>query len=501
MASSGIRDQVAIIGMGCTRFGELWDKGVDDLLTDAATDAVASAGVPLGDIDAFWLGTMTSGVCGVTLSRPLKLDYKPVTRVENYCATGSEAFRNACYAVASGAYDTAMAIGVEKLKDTGYSGLTGIRAVGDGTDPGLSSPAAFSFLAPSYGHKYGVDRDQMKEVMSRIAFKNHQNGARNPRAQFQKEVSMETIAKAPLVAGDLGVFDCSGVSDGVGRRHHLPGRGRPPVLRQPALREGAGLRGRARPPGPIDPGYDYTTFEEVVRSAADAYAQAGITDPRAQLAMAEVHDCFTPTELVLMEDLGFAERGTAWKEVLAGTFDRDGELPVNPDGGLKSFGHPIGASGLRMLFECWLQLRGEAPPERQINTVGAGPDARAHAQPRGGTGRGRQLRGHRRHRARLMSGPEAADPGIDLLAESEDQAALRQLARDVATREVAPRAHQADEEGAVPPELRKALAAADLLAHHGGGALGRHGPGRRRGLHRAGGDRTGRRVRRPSAAS
>ena len=88
--------------------------------------------------------------------------------------------------------------------------------------------------------------------------------------------------------------------------------------------------------------------------------------------MVEVHDCFTPTELVLMEDLGFAERGTAWKEVLEGTFDRDGDLPINPDGGLKSFGHPIGASGLRMLFECWLQLRGEAPPERQINTVGPG---------------------------------------------------------------------------------------------------------------------------------
>ena len=150
MASSGIKDRVAIVGMGCTRFGELWDKGVDDLLIDAATEATASAGVAFDDIDAYWLGTMTSGFCGVTLSRPLKIDYRPVTRVENYCATGSEAFRNACYAVASGAYDTAMAIGVEKLKDTGYSGLTGIRPVGDGTDPGLSSPAAFSLrpLAP-----------------------------------------------------------------------------------------------------------------------------------------------------------------------------------------------------------------------------------------------------------------------------------------------------------------------------------------------------------------
>ena len=124
--------------------------------------------------------------------------------------------------------------------------------------------------------------------------------------------------------------------------------------------------------GPIDPDYDYTTFPEAVASASDAYAQAGIKDPRAELAMAEVHDCFTPTELVLMEDLGFCPRGTAWKEVLNGTFDLEGELAVNPDGGLKSFGHPVGASGLRMLFECWLQLRGEAPEDRRITTADRG---------------------------------------------------------------------------------------------------------------------------------
>src|SRR2546430_9212866 len=121
-------------------------------------------------------------------------------------------------------------------------------------------------------------------------------------------------------------------------------------------------------PGPMDPHYDYMTFPEVVASAVDAYAQAGIKGPRQALAMAEVHDCFTRTELVLMEDLGFAARGTAWKEVLAGTFDLDGELAVNPDGGVKSFGHPIGASGLRMMFEAWLQLRHQAPAERQITT-------------------------------------------------------------------------------------------------------------------------------------
>jgi acetyl-CoA C-acetyltransferase len=371
MPSKGIRDQVAIVGMGCTRFGELWDKGPEDLLIDAATEALASANLAVDDIDAFWLGTMGSGVSGVTLSKPLKIDYRPVTRVENFCATGSEAFRNACYAVASGAYDLAMAIGVEKLKDSGFSGLTGIRPVGDGTDPGLSSPAAFSFLAPAYGHKYGVDEQEMKEVMTRIAWKNHQNGAVNPRAQFQKEVSMETIANAALVAGQLGVFDCSGVSDGSAAaiicRTEDAARYCADPLYVKALSFVAGPAA-----GPIDPGYDYTSFPEVVRSAEDAYKQAGITDPRRELAMAEVHDCFTPTELVLMEDLGFAERGTAWKEVLAGTFDRDGELPVNPDGGLKSFGHPIGASGLRMLFECWLQLRHQAPPERQIATVTQG---------------------------------------------------------------------------------------------------------------------------------
>jgi acetyl-CoA C-acetyltransferase len=365
MASNGIRDRVTIVGMGCTPFGEHWGKGVDDLLVDAATEALGSAGVKLDDVDAFWLGTMGSGVSGLTLSRPMKIDYRPVSRLENMCATGSEAFRNACYAVASGAYDLVMAIGVEKLKDSGFSGLTGNAPPSDGTAPALTAPALFSLLAPAYCKKYGVDDAEMKEVLTRIAWKNHRNGALNPRAQFKKEVAKEVICNSPLVAGPLGIFDCSGVSDGSASAiicraedaHRYTDN--PLYVKALSFVSGPGA-------GPIDPEYDYTTFNEVVRSAADAYHQAGIEDPRAELAMAEVHDCFTPTELVLMEDLGFAPRGMAWKEVLAGTFDLDGELAVNPDGGLKSFGHPIGASGLRMLFEAWLQLRGEAGP-RQIS--------------------------------------------------------------------------------------------------------------------------------------
>jgi acetyl-CoA C-acetyltransferase len=363
MASNGIKDRVAIVGMGCTKFGEHWDKSADDLLVDAAYDAYASAGIDPKDVDAYWLGTVGQ-LSGLTLSVPLKLPYKPVTHVENYCATGSESLRQACYAVASGAYDVAMAIGVEKLKDSGYSGLTGSEPPSDGTNSTMTAPASFSLLAPAYFKKYGLDPTRGKEVLARIAWKNHRNGARNPKAQYQAEVAMEQILKSPKVADPLGIMDCSGVSDGSAAAIVVRAEDAPRYCREPiyikALSFVAGPGA-----GHMDTDYDFTTFREVVASAADAYRQAGIANPRDELSLAEVHDCFTPTELVLYEDLGFSARGTAWKDVLDGFFDLEGGLPVNPDGGLKSFGHPIGASGLRMMYECWLQLRGEAGP-RQI---------------------------------------------------------------------------------------------------------------------------------------
>jgi acetyl-CoA C-acetyltransferase len=356
--------------MGCTAFREHWSKSADDLLVDATTAAAGSAGIEMAAVDAFWLGTLSSGNSGLALSRPLKLQYKPVTRVENFCATGSESLRAACYAVASGAYDVAMAVGVEKLKDAGWSGLPAGSGPGDGTDEPLTPPAMFSLLAPAYAHAYGLSDAQIREVLTRIAWKNHQNGALNALAQFRSAVSKETIDNAPKVAGCLGLFDCSGVSDGAAAAVVVRAEDAHRYTSRPLFVKGLALA--AGPcSGPLDPGYGFTSFPEVQASAADAYAQAGVTSPRRQLALAEVHDCFTPTELILMEDLGFAERGMAWKEVLAGTFDRAGSLPVNTDGGLKAFGHPIGASGLRMLFECWLQLRGEAGA-RQITTIDEG---------------------------------------------------------------------------------------------------------------------------------
>jgi acetyl-CoA C-acetyltransferase len=369
MGSHGIKDQVAIVGAGCTRFGEHWDKGPDDLLIDASNEALASAGVTKHDIDAFWLGTAMSGNSGMVLSRPLQLDKKPVTRVENFCATGSEALRGAAYAVASGAYDIAMAIGVEKVKDSGYQGLVGAsKSPTDGTGRTLTAAAMFAMCAPAYGKKYGVDDAQMREVLAHISWKNHYNGARNPRAQFRKEVTTETICNSPIMAGDLRVFDCSGVADGSAAVIVVRAEDASKYTDKPVYVKGLSfVAGNAS--GNADPDYDYTYFPEIEAAGRDAYAQAGVTDPRHELAMAEVHDCFTPAELLIMEDLGFAERGSAWKEVLAGTFDLDGDLPVNPDGGLKSFGHPVGASGLRMLFEAWLQLRGEVPDERRIGTA------------------------------------------------------------------------------------------------------------------------------------
>jgi acetyl-CoA C-acetyltransferase len=371
MVARSICDRVAIVGMGCTSFGEHWNRSADDLLIDAVGAATGDASIALDDVDGFWLGTYMSGVSGLTLSRPLRIRDKPVTRVENMCVTGSDALRGACFAVASGAHDVAMAVGVEKLKDSGYSGLTRPTTPGDGTGGTLgttTAPANFSLLGPAYAKKYGVERSQLKDVFTRIAWKNHHNGARNARAQFRKEVSLETIASSPLVAGDLGVFDCSGVSDGSAAAIVVRAEDAYRYTDKPLFVKALSMVSGAAD-GNVDPHYDFTTFPEVAASAREAYRQAEISDPRSQLAMAEVHDCFTVTELVLMEDLGFSARGTAWKEVLAGAFDLDGDLPVNPDGGLKAFGHPVGASGLRMVYECWLQLRGEAPPERRITTA------------------------------------------------------------------------------------------------------------------------------------
>ncbi|MGI6548939.1 MAG: acetyl-CoA acetyltransferase [Syntrophomonadales bacterium] len=363
----GIKDQVAVIGMGCTKFGERWDCNLEDLMIEAIKECSADSGIELKDIDAFWFGTFSSSTIGaLPFSMGLKTQYKPVTRVENMCATGSDCFRNACYAVASGAYDVVMAIGAEKLKDCGYSGLETPMVHSDRTTPEPTAPARFALLAPAYANKFNLEMKHLKEVMGKIAWKNHYNGALNPKAQYRAEVPLEVILKSPMVAYPLGIYDCSGVADGAACAIICRAEDAHKYTKNPMYVKGMSI---AAGPGwgERHQGYDYTTAWETYHAAQAAYKEAGIRNPRQEISLAEVHDCFTITELVIYEDLLFSPRGEAWRDVESGFFELKGGLPVNPDGGLKSFGHPIGATGLRMLYECYLQFKGEAGPRQVEN--------------------------------------------------------------------------------------------------------------------------------------
>lgn len=366
--TESIKDRVAIIGMGCTKFGENWYKNGADMVIDAAYEAYADAGIEPRDLQAAWVGTAVSGMTGQAIAIPLQLDYLPVTRVENACATGTDAFRNACYAVAAGIYDIVLALGFEKLKDSGYSGLPGFNIAGDSTwtRPQAEAPAMFGLLATRYFARYGLAPEEGKRMLARISVKSHYNGARCPKAHFQREVTLEQVMSAPIIAWPLGLFDCCGVSDGAAAAIITRGdqartfRDDPVYVKALTITSGPWevLKGNR---------YDYTHVEENVRSAQKAYAEAGIKNPRQEISMAEVHDCFSITEAVTMEDLGFSPRGKVKEDIESGFFDLKGGLPVQPDGGLKCFGHPIGASGLRMLYEMYKQLQGKAQlPERQI---------------------------------------------------------------------------------------------------------------------------------------
>jgi acetyl-CoA C-acetyltransferase len=366
-----IKDKVAIVGMGCSKFGERWDKGVEDLIVEAAYEAFEDAGVGPKDIQAAWIGTVFSGLSAITMS-PLQLQYIPMTRVENMCATGSESLRAACYAVAAGVCDIALAMGVEKLKDSGTTGVKGPAIVGDNADgsagigPGYSAPASFAYLGTRYFAHYGISPDEGKRLLAKIAVKNHYNGSLNPKAHFQNLLTEEQVVKAPIIAWPLGLFDCCGVSDGaavaVVTRADMAKKFRADPIYVKGLQLCVGAR-----QGSMKQDYDFMHMEETTLASRRAYAEAGITNPRKEISCAEVHDCFTIHEMVVYEDLGFSPRGGAKEDINAGTFTLKGELPVNTDGGLKCFGHPLGASGLRMMYEMYKQLQGKAGPRQVKN--------------------------------------------------------------------------------------------------------------------------------------
>lgn len=364
--ATGIKDKVAILGMGCSKFGERWDAGTEALLAEAFGEALVDAGIERGQIDAAWFGSCIDSVnignSAIPASTALRLDGIAVTRVENMCATGTEALRGAAYAVASGAVDIALAIGAEKLKDTGYGGLPSPYkgTFNDLWLPLGSAPAGFAQLAAGYRARHDVAKDDLKRALAHVSWKSHQNGVHNPKAHLRKAITMEAILNAPLIAEPLGLYDCCGVSDGAAAA----------IVTTPEIARALGKRDLVTIKAvqlSISCGIESTTttwdgsyVRNTRKAAARAYAEAGVTDPRGQLSLIEVHDCFSITELVTMEDLGISADGQAVTDVLDGFYDSDGGLPCQIDGGLKCFGHPIGASGLRMAYENYLQLLGRA---------------------------------------------------------------------------------------------------------------------------------------------
>ena len=354
----GIRDRVAIVGMGCTKFGERWDASAADLMVEAAYEAYADAGIEPDEIQAAWLGTVSSFRTGQPLAEALKLDYIPITRVENACATATDALRNACYAVAAGIYDMVLAVGVEKLKDSGFSGLAIPEAPGADVAPPTPPPAQFAMAATRYFHQYDIPYEEGKRTLAQIASKNHHNGTLNPKAHFQREVDPDQVVNAPMIAWPLGLFDCCGVSDGAAAAIITTPEIAAGLRKDYVLVKALGLAVGAF--GVLRSDWDFTHFPETVRASQAAYQEAGITDPLAEVDLAMVHDCFTITELIIYEDLGFSPRGRAREDVASGKFTLEGDLPVNTDGGLKCFGHPVGASGIRMIYEVYKQLQGKA---------------------------------------------------------------------------------------------------------------------------------------------
>lgn len=375
--ADGIKDKVAILGMGCTKFGERWDCAAEDLIMESFAECIEDAGIDRKDIQAAYLGThideINVGKGGNPLGETLHLPYIPITRTENYCATATEALRAACYSVAAGAYDIVLAMGVEKLKDTGYGGLPGGAAFGTEMflrGSNATAPGLFAQLATAYAAKYDIPMEQIKDAIAHVSEKSHANGALNPKAHLRRAVSRDQVKNAPMVAYPLGLFDCCGVSDGSAAAIVTT----PEIAR--SIKKNQDLVTIKALQIAVSSGeedayteWDGAHFVTTRQAATKAYEEAGIKDPREEISMMEVHDCFSITEFVTMEDLHISPKGGAYDDVMNGFYDLDGYIPCQVDGGLKCYGHPIGASGLRMIYAMYEQLLERVPGERKVKRL------------------------------------------------------------------------------------------------------------------------------------
>ena len=372
-----IAGEVAIIGTGVTDFGVLHDKGYLDLVAEAAFSAVVDAGLGMDDIEAAWLATaepQTAGLVGdsgAAVAEALRFSPRPVTRVSNFCTSGMEAIRGAAMAIAAGEYEVVLAIGAEKMRDVTPKGSLVAKTAEDSHPllaKGRTAPGQFALLANRYLDTYGYTR----EDLAAVATKNHHHATRNPQAQFGSELTLEQVINAPTVAEPLGLYDCTPTTDG-GAAVVLTSRAWAEANADHyALIRGVGLS--------VTGGYfsnffdesrDFLGFSSTREAAAQAYQQADIDDPRIDLDVVECHDCFTITEIVNTEDLGIAEAGKGVELLRSGATAADGDIPVNVSGGLQACGHPVGATGVRMVAEIVDQVTGRST-DRQVEGAEVG---------------------------------------------------------------------------------------------------------------------------------
>ena len=368
---------IAIIGIGVTKFGELFHQSYDDLVRDAAMQAVKDADVKLDDIGAAWLSTafpeigVFKGRSGMDLSEPLGLYDIPVTRVSNFCASGADAIRNAVNSLRAGECDMAMAVGVEKLRDRQPQDSIVKMMVEYGhpyLQKGFTAAGTFAVYANRMMKEFGITR----EDISNVSVKNHFHGSLNEKAFYRKPCTLEEVMKSQMVANPLTVLDSCPTTDGAACVIMVRAEDVDKKKHNPIFIKGLGLSVSTGWDLPFfDPNHDFLSFEATRQAAKTAYKQAGITNPIEEIDLVEVHDCFSIVELITYEDLGLCKQGES-KDLIRGKETQlGGKIPVNVSGGLLSCGHPVGATGIRMVVEVSNHLRGNAG-ERQVKNAKRG---------------------------------------------------------------------------------------------------------------------------------
>ncbi len=366
--------EVAVIGVGITKFGELWDRSFRQLIAEAGSKAIFDAGIEGKDIDALYIGSMSSGrFVGQEHVGALVADaagfshlHIPATRVEGACASGGLAVRQGYLSIASGIHDIVVVGGIEKMNDVGGTSATETLATAADQEWeaffGATFPGLYAMIANKHMHDYGTTKEQLAQV----AVKNHANGAKNPYAQYRFEITVEQAMSAAPVAHPLGLLDCSPVSDGAAAIVLCAMDKAKQYTDKPVKIIGSG---QASDTLPLHGRRDITTLDATVYAAKMAYKQANLA-PK-DIDVAEVHDCFTIAEICAIEDLGFVEKGKGGRAIEDKITTLDGEIPVNTSGGLKAKGHPVGATGVAQVVEIVEQLRGEAD-KRQVKDARIG---------------------------------------------------------------------------------------------------------------------------------